>query len=93
MKKLIAIATLGLALSFSSLSFALDGYNVFGVQVPVIKSEVKNEIKGGNIEKDSMSFYTSPKTANTTTSLIVYQNSDGQYVNIFGVRIPLRPKS
>jgi hypothetical protein len=87
MRKLIAITTLGLAFGFSSISFAFDSYNAFGVQVPVVRSEVKNEIRGGKVETDFTSFYTSPKTANTTTSSISSQRSDDQYVYVFGVRI------
>jgi hypothetical protein len=68
MKRLIAITTLGLALSFSSLSFAFDYMDIY--TKPVVKSEVKNEINGGNVEKDFISLYTSPRTANTTDSLI-----------------------
>jgi hypothetical protein len=85
MKRLIAIATLGLAFSFSSLPFASDYMDLY--TKPLAKSEVKNEIKGGNVEKDFTSFYTSPKTMNTSTSLIFDRESDDQYVSVFGVRI------
>jgi hypothetical protein len=40
MKRLIAITTLGLALSFSSVSFAFDYMDIY------TKPAVKNEIKG-----------------------------------------------
>jgi len=93
MKRLIAITTLGLALGFSSLSFALDNYNVFGVQVPLVKSEVKNETKGGNVEKGYMSFYTNPKTVNAATPLITAdQKTDDEYISVFGVQIPRNPE-
>ena len=85
MKRLIAIATLGLAFSFSSLSFASDYMDLYTKSLA--KSEVKDEIKGGNVEKDFTSFYTSPKTMNTSTSLIFDRESDDQYVSVFGVRI------
>ncbi len=55
MKKLIAISALGLALSFSPLSFAIDYMNLY--TKPIVKSEVKNDIKGGNVEEDFISFY------------------------------------
>ena len=56
---------------------------------PVVKSEVKNEIKGGNVEKDFISFYTSPKSVNTVASpLIRSQRSDDEYISVFGVQIP-----
>jgi hypothetical protein len=70
MKRLIAITTLGLALSFSSLSFAFDYMDIY--TKPVVKSEVKNEINGGNVEKDFISFYTSPKSVNTVASPLIW---------------------
>ena len=89
MRKLIAIATLVLGLSFFSSSFASDSYNAFGVQLPMVKSEVENEVNGGNVEKDFMSFYTNPQTANTATSLITAdQKSENEYITVFGVQIP-----
>ena len=89
MRKLIAIATLVLGLSFFSSSFAFDGYNVFGVRVPIVTNEVENEVSGGNVEKDFMSFYTNPQTANTATSLITAdQKSENEYITVFGVQIP-----
>ncbi len=108
MRSLIAITTLGLALSFSSLGsglanpregsqgtayFASDSYNVFGVQLPMVKSEIENEVSGGNVEKDFMSFYTTPQTANTTASLITAdQKSNDEYISVFGVQIPRSPR-
>ncbi|MFQ5788008.1 MAG: hypothetical protein ACE5H1_08500, partial [Thermodesulfobacteriota bacterium] len=71
MRNLFVIMALGIVMGFSSLSFATDSYNVFGVQLPIVKSEVKNEIKGRNVEKEHMSFYYvySIKESNTATSL------------------------
>jgi len=93
MKKLIAIATLGLALGLPSLSFASDSYNAFGVQLPIVKSEARNEIKGGDVEKDLMSFYLSPKEPNRAPSLLranqKSENDDKDYIIVFGVRIPV----
>ena len=92
MKKLIAIGALGLALSFPSLSFASE-YMGWLHTKPVVKSEVRNEIKGGNVEKDFMSLYISPKTANTASSLIMAdQKSDEEYISVFGVQIPRSPR-
>ena len=85
MRRLTTIATLGLALSSSSLSFASDYMNLY--TKPIAKNEVKNNIKGGNVEKDFTSFYTSPKTASPKISLTSGQKSDDQYVFVFGVRI------
>jgi hypothetical protein len=88
MKKLIAIGALGLSLSFPSLSFASD-YMGWLHAKPVV--EVRNEIKGGNVEKDFTSFYISPKEANTTTSLRADRKSDDDkdYIVVFGVRISI----
>ena len=122
MKRLIAIAALGLAISFASLgsgvaisapkplctcnlSFASLGSGAAiqreGSQrtsssasdymdlytKPKARSEVKDEMKSGNVEKDFTSFYTSPKTMNTSTSLILDRESGDQYVSVFSVRI------
>jgi len=57
--------TLGLTLSLSSLSFALDRTDMY--TKPTAKSEVKDEVKDGNVEADFTSFYINPKTASTTT--------------------------
>ncbi len=57
---------------------------------PVAKSEAKNEIKGGSIEEDFASFYTSSKLANTTASLTLGQKTDDQYSSVFGVQISLK---
>ncbi|MER3446837.1 MAG: hypothetical protein C4291_08335 [Candidatus Dadabacteria bacterium] len=94
MKRLIAITTLGLAFGFSSLSFALDNYNIFGVQIPLVKSEVKNETKSGDVERDYMSFYTTPKTVNAAVPLITAdQKVSDEYISVFGVQIPRNPGS
>jgi hypothetical protein len=95
MKKLIAIGALGLALGFPALSFASD-YMGWVHTKPVVKSEVKDEIKGGNVEKDFMSFYISPKEANNiATSLRADRKSDDDkdYIVVFGVRIPVSPRT
>ncbi len=86
MKKLIAIAVLGLALGFSSLSFAFDHMDLN--TKPIARNGIKNEIKGGYVEKDFTSFYTSQKTANLTALVTADQKSDDVYISIFGVQIP-----
>jgi hypothetical protein len=90
MIRLIAITTLGLTLSFYSSSFALNGYNVFGVRVPIVKSGVENQVSGGSVEKDFMSFYTAPKTASETSSPTADKklDDDKDYIVVFGVQIP-----
>jgi hypothetical protein len=93
MKRLITITTLGLAIGFSSLSFALDNYNVFGVQIPLVRSEVRNETKGGDVERDYMSFYITPKTVNVGAPLKADQKTDDEYISVFGVQVPRNPGS
>lgn len=94
MKELIAIGALGLALSFPSLSFASD-YMGWLPTKPMVKSEVRDEITGGNVEKDFTSFYISPKEANPATSLRADRKSedDKDYIAVFGVRIPVSPRT
>ena len=87
MGRLITIATLGLALSFSSMSFASDFMTLY--TKPVAKTEVKSEIKGGDVEKDFTSFYTTPKKASEITPLVSDQRLDDKYISVFGVRIVL----
>lgn len=86
MKRLVAITTLGLALNFPSLSFAFDYINLY--TRPIAKGEVRNELKGGGVEKDFMSFYATPKSLNTVTSALTSdRKTDDGYISVFGVRI------
>ncbi len=87
MRRLIAITTLGLVLS-SSVSFASDYMGTY--TKPIVRSEVRNDINGGNVEKDFTSFYTSSKLTNTPESLTPDQKTDDQHISIFGVQISLR---
>lgn len=91
MKKLIAIGALGLALSFPSLSFASDYMELYTKLI--VKNEVRNEIKGGNVERDFTSFYLSPKTANTPATLTSGQKSDDENISVFGVQISRGPRA
>lgn len=91
MKRLIAITTLGLALSFSSLSFAFDYMDLY--TKPIAKNEVKNEVRGGDVGGNFMSLYTSSKTANTPALLTSDQKTDDEYISVFGVQIPRNPGS
>ena len=78
---------MGLALTFPSLSFASDYMDLY--TKPVVKSETRNETNGGNVEKGFMSFYTTPKVANSTEPLVTAdQKTDNDYISIFGVQIP-----
>ncbi len=89
MRRLVTIATLGLALSFSSATFASDYMALY--TKPEVKSEVRNDIKGGNVERNLMSFYTSPKEGSATASPVTgEQKADEGYISVFGVQISLR---
>ncbi|GJM15771.1 MAG: hypothetical protein DHS20C13_10980 [Thermodesulfobacteriota bacterium] len=92
MRKLLAIATLSLALLSPSLSFA--DVNVFGVQTPVVKSTVNDQAKGGMVETDFISFYISSKGENIETdSKQVNNSSDQDSLIVFGVSVPTANKS
>lgn len=91
MKKLISVVTLGLAISFSSLSFAFDYMDLY--KKPIVKSEVSSRVNDGSVEKDFMSFYITPKGRNAVSSPVADQKTDKQYLLIFGVQIPLSTKS
>ncbi|HSE83638.1 MAG TPA: hypothetical protein VLB01_03730 [Thermodesulfobacteriota bacterium] len=84
MKKLAAIATLGLTLSFSSLSFAGEYMDLY--TSPTAKAEVGNGMKGADVERDSMSFYTSPKQSKNPTRETAKQEED-KGISVFGVQI------
>lgn len=86
MRKLIAIAALGLSLSYSSLSFA--GNNVFGVDVPVTRNEISDQAKGGEVEEDFISFYITPKVIKNEVSQSSWNEPvDEPGYSVFGVRI------
>ncbi|HEX3035465.1 MAG TPA: hypothetical protein VHT73_10080 [Thermodesulfobacteriota bacterium] len=55
MKRLVTIGVMGLALSFSSLSFASEFMNLY--TKPVGKGEIRDEIMGEQADKDLMSLY------------------------------------
>jgi hypothetical protein len=92
MKRLIAIGSLGLALAFPSLSFASDYMELY--TRPLAKSKVENDVKGGYIEKDFISFYTSPKSAKPSQSFSAQRETEDRdsYI-VFGVEVPVRTRS
>lgn len=85
MRRLIAIATLSLVFSFPLLSFAFDYMDLYTKSI--VKSEVNKEINGGSVEKDFMSFYTSPKATSPTTSLTSDRETNDEHLLVFGVWI------
>jgi hypothetical protein len=90
MKKLIAAALL--IFSFSTLSVA-HGY-IFGVKTPIEQRLVDDQIKGGQVEKDFISFYLTSKETGESSPFRAYDNPEGRdnYV-VFGVRVPVSPDS
>jgi hypothetical protein len=87
MKKLFAMGAPGLTLRLLTISFA-ETY-AFGVKIPVVRTEVIKEVRGGNVEKDFISFYTTPKTGDTTASSLTanQKQQDEDTYFVFGVRI------
>jgi hypothetical protein len=85
MSRIIAIATVSLVLSFPALSYAISHMDLY--TRPTSQSDVKNEIKGGDVEKDFTSFYTSPKATVASPSLTSDVQSNDESLLIFGVRI------
>lgn len=87
MKKLLTVTALAVSLGLSSLSFA--DTNVFGVHTPVTKNEVNDQISGGYVEKDHISFYLNVKDSVDTDSIKQarkdHSEDNGYYV--FGVKI------
>jgi len=90
MKGLILLGTLVLTFGFSTIPFAQT--YIFGVKTPIEQRAVKNEIKGGKVEMDFISFYLSPKGTNTSSSYSYdHLPEDKDSYVVFGVRIPVNP--
>lgn len=88
MKQLLTAAVLTVLLSSPVISFASDSNNSFGVKHPIVKSDVKDDVRGEVVETDFISFYKTPKTAENAISLSrdLESNDDDSYI-VFGVRI------
>jgi len=85
MSRIIGIATVSLVLSFPALSYAINHMHLY--TGPTSQGDVKNEIKGGDVEKDFTSFYTTPKAMVASPSLTSDAQSNDESLLIFGVRI------
>ena len=87
MKKLLAVTALAVSLGISSISFA--DTNVFGVNTPVTKNEVSDQINGSYVEKDHISFYlnTSDRAEVKSTKHARQNDSEQSGYSVFGVRI------
>ena len=87
MKKLLTVTALAVSLGISSISFA--DTNVFGVNTPVTKNEVSDQIKGSYVENDHISFYLNTSdSAEVKSTKHARQNDSEQSGNsVFGVKI------
>ncbi|MCH7926524.1 MAG: hypothetical protein IID03_00840 [Candidatus Dadabacteria bacterium] len=87
MKKLLAVTALAVSLGISSISFA--DTNVFGVNTPITKNEVSDQIKGSYVENDHISFYLNTADSAESNSHVQARqnNSEDNSYSVFGVRI------
>ena len=86
MKKLVAIAAMGLLFSFSTFSIASDYMALYTSQVAI--GDVKNDVDGGKIQKDLMSFYLAPKSTEATHAAWTgNKHQDGNSYMVFSVLV------
>lgn len=101
MKKLFTLTALGLALFTSTASFAQEGINAFGVQLPIENREVKDQINGNYFSSDSKGSYNvfgvqlplvKNNPADSETLYMAGMNADHNedYILVFGVKVPVR---
>lgn len=87
MKKLAAIAAMGLLFSFSTFSMASDYMTLYTCQLA--GSENKDNVDGGKIEQNLMGFYFTPKgTEGTDAAWTGNKKLDGSGYIVFGVLVP-----
>lgn len=87
MKKLVAIAAIGFLFGFSTFSMASDYMALYACQLA--SGETKDNVDGGKIEKDLMSFYFTPKgTEGTDATWTGNKSNDGKSYIVFGVLVP-----
>lgn len=87
MNKLLTTAGVALTLGLSTVSFA--DTNVFGVNVPVTKNQVSNQVKGSYVESDHISFYLNSvdRKEQRASENKKQKISAGEGYNVFGVKI------
>ena len=101
MKKLLTLTALGLALFASNASFAQEGVNALGVQLPIEKREVKDQINGNYLSSDSKGSYNvfgvqlplvknNPADSETLYMAGMYAEDSEDYIFVFGVKVPVR---
>jgi hypothetical protein len=85
MRKLLTLTALALSLGLSSLSFADS--KVFGVDTPVTKQELRNNLKGSEVQKglNDLYLYSTDKVEIGYQEVINHSSDDVNY--IFGVKI------
>ena len=89
MKRFAAVTTLSLALGLSSLSYASDFMKLY--TRPSAENGISTEIKAGSVEKDAMSFYTSPKkVVSITSSQATGRQAEEELFSVFGVQVSSR---
>lgn len=101
MKKLLTLAALGISLNIAPHSFAQEGVNAFGVQLPIERKEVKSEVKGDYQTSLSGGTYNVfgvqlPLVERTTVNTKnAYRDSEGDmdYIFVFGIQVPVGPKA
>ena len=87
MKKLVAIAVMGLLLSFSTFSIASDYMTLYTCELAGGAS--KDNVDGGKIQEDLMSFYLTPRGTETTNAAWTgNKHHDGNSYMVFSVLIP-----
>ncbi|NIP39336.1 MAG: hypothetical protein GWO07_11965 [Candidatus Dadabacteria bacterium] len=85
MKKLLAVTAIAVSMGLSSLSFA--DTNVFGVQTPITKNEVSDQVKGGYVETDHISFYLNARDSVDSVENATHADSKDNSYSVFGVEI------
>ena len=85
MKKLLTLTALAISLGLSSLSFADS--KVFGVDTPVTKQELRNNVKGNDVQKglNDLYLYSTDRVEIGYQEVVNDSNDGANY--IFGVKI------
>ncbi|NIS08579.1 MAG: hypothetical protein GWO07_07420 [Candidatus Dadabacteria bacterium] len=88
MKKLLTVAALGLALNLPIVGYA--DTNIFGVDTPIEKQQVSEQVKGGKVEQDHISFYLQnqdQKNIEIDQDAQARDNISRSELSVFGVNI------
>lgn len=85
MKKLLTLTAIAVSLGLSSLSFAES--NVFGVDTPVTKQQLKNNVTGSEVQKglNDLYLYSTDRVEIGYQEVTGSSSDDARY--IFGVKI------